>query len=88
MASDEIDENVAPYKTADFGVICVLYYLGFELDGFERDARFSGKVAVYFKRSDELDSTLQSLWSKQLSVEPLSFLEITRAVKGRLRDCV
>jgi hypothetical protein len=89
MALNEIDEKVVitPYRTADFAAICVLYYLGFELDGFERDARFPGKVAAYFKRSNELDTALQSLWSKQLNVEPLSFLETTRAVKARLRDC-
>jgi hypothetical protein len=87
MKSLNKDERETPYRTADFTVICALYYLGFEMDGFERDARLQSKVAVYFKKSDELDATLQSLWTKQLSVEPLSFLETTRAVKARLRDC-
>lgn len=83
----EIDEKKVPYKTFDFATICVLYYLSFEMDGFERDARFPNKVAVYFKRSDELDNALQSLRNRELNIEPLAFLEITRAVKGRLRDC-
>lgn len=80
------DENTL-YRTTDFAVICALYYLGFQLDGFERDVRSPGKVAVYFKRSNELDNALQSLWGKEQRVEPVAFLEITRALKARLRDC-
>jgi hypothetical protein len=75
------------YGTGNFSTICSLYYLGFVLDGFERDVKSPNKVVVYFKRSSELDSALQSLWSKELRVEPQAFLEITRAVKARLRDC-
>ena len=81
------NETTTTYRTADFAVICALYYLGFQLEGFERDLRAPGKVAVYFKHSSELDSALQLLWSKEQCVEPLAFLEITRAVKARLRDC-
>lgn len=81
------DETTTVYRTADFAAICTLYYLGFEIDGLERDVRFPDKIAVYFKRSEELNHVLQSLWSKELKVEPLAFLEITRAVKARLRDC-
>lgn len=81
------DEKVGSYRTADFSTICSLYYLGFDLNGFERDARSPGKVAVYFTRTDALDDALQSLRGRQLSVEPVAFLETTREVRGRLRDC-
>jgi hypothetical protein len=83
----EVKEAEGTYRTSDFTAICSLQYFGFSLEGFERDVRSPGKVAVYFKRSDELDAALQSLWSKELKVEPLAFLEVTRAVKARLRDC-
>ena len=80
-------DETSTYRTADFNIICSLCYLGFALDGFERDERSPGKITVYFNRSGELDKALQALWSKELSVEPTAFLEITRAVKARLRDC-
>ena len=74
------------YRTADFSTICTLCYLGFEIDGFERDQKSPGRINTFFKRSDELDAALQSLWGKELTVEPISFLEMTRTVKARLRD--
>ena len=84
----KIDDIKDLYRTADFPAICTLYYLGFKIDGFERDPRSSNRVTAFFIRTDELDAVLQTLWLKQLSVEPLAFLEITRAVKARLRDCI
>lgn len=78
------DEN---YKTADFSVISSLSYLGFPMNGFERDTKWPEKIIVHFNYSKELDQALQALWAKELRVEPLAFLEITRAVKARMRDC-
>ncbi len=82
------DEKNNHFRTADFGVICTLNYLGFEFEGFERDDHNPNKVAVHFKQSSDLNNALKLLWSKQQSVEPLSFMETTRAVRGRLRDSV
>lgn len=82
----KVDAKKDTYRTADFPAICTLYYLGFELESFERDANSPSRVVVFFRQTKELDAALQSLWSKQLSVEPLAFLETTRAVKARLRD--
>jgi hypothetical protein len=88
MTHDEMQEVAGLYKTAEFSTICSAYYLGFQIEGFERGVQSPGKVVVYFKRSSELDNALQLLWSKGLRVEPIAFLEVTRAVKARLRDCV
>jgi len=74
------------YRTADFGAICTLCYFGFTIDSLEHDPQFPSRVNVFFKREDGLDDLLQSLWSRQLNIEPLTFLETTRAVKARLRD--
>ena len=81
------DEKTGRYRTTDFATICSLYHLGFELDGFERDPSSPGKVAVLFERTPALDDALRSLRSRELSVEPTAFLETTRTVRGRLRDC-
>lgn len=75
------------YRTADFPTICSLYHLHFQPEQFERDPRSPGKVAVCFKRNESLDETLRSLRSRELAVEPIAFLETTREVRGRLRDC-
>ena len=84
----KLDETKSTYRTADFPTICTLYYHGFDIDSFERDPNSPSRVAVFFKRTAELDAVLQSLRSRQLSVEPLAFLETTRTVKARLRDCI
>ncbi len=82
-----IDERRGMYCSADFSTICSLYYLGFNLDGFERDPHSTGKVTVCFTRTDELYDALRQLRGRTLTVEPLAFLETTRTVRGRLRDC-
>jgi hypothetical protein len=76
------------YRTADFPAICTLFYLGFEPSSFERDTKSQSRVIVIFQRSKKFDAALQSLWNRQLSVEPLAFLETTRAIKARLRDSI
>jgi len=75
------------YRTADFPTICALAYLNFETTRFERDYRSSERVAAFFEQTDELEKTLQALRKRELRVEPLAFLELTRTVKAQLRDC-
>jgi hypothetical protein len=82
------NETKDTYRTADFPAICTLYYLGFEPSSFERDTKSPSRVIVIFRRTKKFDAALQSLWNKQLTVEPLSFLETTRTIKARLRDSI
>lgn len=75
------------YRSADFPTICSLYHLRFQPEQFDRDPRSPGKITVTFKRTTGLDETLRALRNRELSVEPIAFLETTREVRGRLRDC-
>ena len=84
MTTDAMNQ----YRTADFPTICVLSYLDFEIERFERDYRSPERVAVFFERTDKLNEKLQALRSRELRVEPLAFLELTRTVRARLRDCI
>lgn len=82
-------DEIAPiYSTADFPTICSLFYLNFEPKDFGRDSTHPTKTIVRFKRNRGLDVALKQLHSRQLLVEPLAFLEITRQIKSRLRDQV
>ena len=84
MKTDEIKDT---YRTADSPAICSLSYFGFKIDSFERDPKSPDRITAFFERTSELDSTLQSLWNRHLTVVPIAFLEITRTIKSRLRDC-
>ena len=77
----------AEYHSSDFSTLCCLFHLGIEPGRFERNSHAPDKVVVYFKQTVALDQTLRLLRSRQLSVEPVAFLETTREVRGRLRDC-
>ena len=75
------------YRTADFTIICTLRLLGFPIIQHERDLRSYERAIAVFKRTEELEQTLQALHNRKLRVEPSAFLEMTRAVKAQLRDC-
>lgn len=81
------DKTNTEWYSSDFPTLCCLFHLGINPDHFERNPYAPGKTTVYFKRTADLDETLKALRARSLTVEPMAFLDTTREVRGRLRDC-
>lgn len=69
-------------STFDLPLASTLCYLGFRLDGLKRISL--SRVAFIFKRTPELDETIEKFWQKELLVEPSAFLLSQRELKSRI----
>ena len=74
------------FRCPEFTLISTLVYLGFSIEALEPDPKIPGKIIAIFRRREELDKTLELFWSRQIKVEPISYWETVREVKGRIRS--
>lgn len=69
------------YSTSDLGTATLLS-LYFPIHSI--DTANPRKAVFYFNRSTDLNDILRQFWSKELLIEPLSFLSQLKIVKTRL----
>lgn len=70
------------FETSDFALVTTLLCLGFTLDCLDRTN--TPKVTFIFKRSKELEDTIQAFWNSQLKVNPKAFFNTQKELKARM----
>ncbi len=70
------------FKTNDFLLATTLLCLGFTIERLDR-TNFN-KVAFIFKRSEELENTVQAFWNNQLEINPRAFFNSQKELKSRI----
>lgn len=80
--SKNSDYNTNYFTSSEFALCAALLTLGFSLDSLDKTN--PQKALFVFKRSSDLDKTIQVFWNKQLKVEPISFFEAQRFLKSRI----
>lgn len=70
------------YETSDLGLAAALLSSGIVLDGMD----FSNprRVLFLFREAPSIQTTIQSYWSNQLTVDALTYFENTKLLKSRV----
>ncbi len=82
MEAENSDYDNRYFSSSELSLCACLISLGFSLDSLDRNN--PQKAIFLFKRTHELDTTIQAFWAKQLRVEPNSFFEAQRFLKSRI----
>jgi hypothetical protein len=70
------------FRTADLALATAIS-LSYPLEAIDRGSR---KAQFVFEREAGLDELIASYWRRELKVEPQSYYDAMRAIKGRLYD--
>lgn len=70
------------YKISDLACSATLTLFGFPI---ERIEKVNPRKALFvFKRTSELDETINKYWKRQLKVEPAAYFEQLSFIKARI----
>lgn len=72
------------FQTSEFGLVATLLTLGFHVDHLDNSN--PNRVTFFFIQVDELAETLKKYWDGSLCVEPKSYWNTLRELKGRIRN--
>jgi hypothetical protein len=70
------------FQTADLALATAIS-LSYPLEAINRDER---KAQFIFKRTAKFDDLIASYWRRELRVDPQSYYDAMRAIKGRLYE--
>jgi hypothetical protein len=70
------------FFTADLALATAIS-LSYPLEAIDRGSR---KAQFIFKRDAGLDDLILSYWRKEIKIEPQSYYDALRVIKGRLYD--
>lgn len=73
------------YISSDMAVIALLIYYKFPIERIERPP-YEKRCYFYFKKTDELQKTIESYLKHELNVEPLQYFNAIREAKTRLHS--
>lgn len=81
----QLDENRSSFfQTTDIGLITTLLIQGVYVD--HTDSSNPKRVVFFFEQSDKLADNLKKYWEGSLLVEPKTYWNTLREVKGRIRN--
>ena len=72
-------------EVSDLALASSIQYLGFPVIAINRDPKEHPKVSFVFEKSDELNNTIYRYWEGLLLVDPKTYWNIARELKGRIR---
>lgn len=70
------------FETSDFALATTLLCLGFVIDCLDKTN--PSKATFIFKRTKELENTVQAFWNNQLKVNPKDFFNNQKELKSRI----
>jgi hypothetical protein len=82
MSPELLSENTL-FRSADLALATAVS-LFYPLEAIDREN--PRKAQFVFKRDAGLDELIQSYWRRELKVEPQSYFDAMRLIKGRLYD--
>ncbi len=69
-------------KTSDFTLASTLYYLGYNIIGI--DKRSPRRVIFYYKKTSEIEVTVDKYFKKQIKIDPLGFDQAQREIRAQI----
>lgn len=78
------DKDISFFQTSEFGLVATLLCSDFYVDHV--DDSNSSRVIFFFKQSDKLADTLKNYWEGKLRIEPKTYWNTLRELKGRIRN--
>ncbi len=81
----QLDENRSSFfQTSDIGLVVSLLAFGFAVDHL--DSSTPARIIFFFRQGDDLAETLKKYWEGKLLVEPKTYWNTLREIKGRIRN--
>ncbi len=72
-------------EISDLALASALQYLNFTVIAINKDPKEHPKVTFVFEKTDELNNAVYRYWEGLLLVEPKSYWNTARELKGRIR---
>ena len=69
------------FRTNDLSISAVLHCLGYKLEAVDRS---EPRAVFVFRRSPEIDQTIQAYWADELSLNPKAFFNSLKELKARI----
>lgn len=89
MKNDEGGHSVKPpenyldvLKTSDFTLASTLYSLGFNIAGIDKTN--PKRVVFYFKKTSDLETTVDKYFNNQVKINPLDFDRAQREIRAQI----
>ena len=78
-----VEENVS---LSDMSLVSCLVALQFPVVAFDRDPKEYPKIKMVFKKTKELEETINNFWSGSLKIEPKTYWNAIREMKSRVKN--
>ncbi len=71
---------------SDMSLVSCLVALEFPVIAFNRDPKDYPKVKMIFKKTKELEETINNFWNGSLRIEPKTYWNAIREMKSRVKN--
>lgn len=69
-------------KTSDFTLASTLYCLGYDITGIDKNT--PKRVVFYFRKTSDLEATVDKYFKNQVKINPLNFDRAQREIRAQI----